>query len=104
MSDKQLTTTINILDKDYRISCPSEHQEALNTAASYLDNRMREIRESGKVLGLERIAVIAALNLSHEMLISSQVVHTTKEDTQQHIQRLMKKLDDALCKHNQFQL
>ncbi|MCK5894229.1 MAG: cell division protein ZapA [Endozoicomonadaceae bacterium] len=96
MSNKQLTTTVNILDKDYRISGPPEEQEALNAAAQHLDNKMREIRASGKVIGFERIALMAALNIAHEMLSSNQEAHTFKDDIQNHIQSLAEKLDDAL--------
>ncbi|WP_211830625.1 cell division protein ZapA [Kistimonas asteriae] len=104
MSNEQLTTTVNILDKDYRISCPPEEQEALTSAARYLDSKMREIRASGKVIGLERIAVMAALNIAHDMLISSREANALKEDTQRHIQILVERLDDALLEHNQLEL
>ena len=59
--------TLRILDKDYAVACaPSQRQELLS-AAQLLDTRMREVRDSGKVLGLERVAVMAALNMSHEI-------------------------------------
>lgn len=96
MSNEQLTTTVNILDKDYRISSPPEEQEALNAAAQHLDNKMREIRASGKVIGFERIALMAALNIAHEMLTSNREAHTFKDDIQNHIQSLAEKLDDVL--------
>ncbi len=53
------------------MACPSEEKESLITAAMELDNRMKQIRQSGTVIGLERIAVMAALNLAHEVLDSS---------------------------------
>ncbi len=62
------TLTVHILGKDYQVSCPSDERESLIRAASELDRRMKTIRQSGAVLGLERIAVMAALNLSHEVL------------------------------------
>jgi len=69
MSIEQTSTVdIFILDKAYKISCPPNEQDNLRRAALYLDRKMRDIRGSGKMLGLERIAVIAALNISHELL------------------------------------
>ena len=66
------TVTVNILDKEYQVSCPEEQQPELIVSASYLDKQMRSIHETGKVIGLERIAVMAALNISHELLQASE--------------------------------
>jgi len=69
MADASISTvSIRILDKEYQVHCPPEQQEALLSAAHGLDLRMREIRRSGNVIGLERIAVMAALNLSYELM------------------------------------
>src|SRR5690625_5466100 len=62
------TVVVQILDKDYQVSCPPEERNALLQSAQLLDERMRTIRRGGAVIGLERIAVMAALNLSHELL------------------------------------
>ena len=59
---------IRILDKDYHIACPAEEKAELLQSADFLNGRMREIRESGKVSGSERIAVMTALNLAHDLL------------------------------------
>ena len=66
MSEQQ-RVHVNILEKDYQISCPPNEREALHCAAEELDERMRVIRSSGNVIGLERIAVMAALNLCYEL-------------------------------------
>ncbi|NOT18420.1 MAG: cell division protein ZapA [Sulfuriferula sp.] len=58
---------ISILGREFRVACPEPEQEALLTAAQYLDQKMREIREQGKVIGVERIAVMAALNIAFEL-------------------------------------
>jgi len=60
--------TISILGKELMVACPDEERESLAAAARYLDQRMREIQDSGKVIGTERCAVMAALNLSNELL------------------------------------
>ena len=62
------TVVVHILGKDYQVACPPEERDALLRAASELDRRMRDIRQSGNVLGVERIAVMAALNLANELL------------------------------------
>ena len=56
------------MEKEYVVACPYEERSALLDAAEFLNGRMREIRDSGKVVGLDRIAVMAALNLAHEFL------------------------------------
>ncbi|MGC9458049.1 MAG: cell division protein ZapA [Halothiobacillaceae bacterium] len=62
------TVNITILDKEYRIACPPEEREVLHRTAQYLDERMREIRSARRVIGADRIAVLAALNITHELL------------------------------------
>ena len=62
------TVYVKILDKDYQVACPPEERGELLQSAQILDDRMRMIKRSGSVIGLERIAVMAALNLSHELL------------------------------------
>ncbi len=62
------TLSVQIMDKEYLVACPPDAQEALKGAARQLDAKMREIRSSGKVYGTERIAVMAALNLTYEVM------------------------------------
>ena len=59
---------VTILGRDFTVSCTDEERSGLMDAVSYLDAKMHEIRDSGKVVGVERIAIMAALNLSHELL------------------------------------
>jgi cell division protein ZapA len=73
------TVRVQILDKDYQVACPAPQKEGLLEAARYLDQQMRAIRQSGKVIGVERIAVMAALNISHEFL---QQGHTTEKSSE----------------------
>ena len=63
----QQTVDIHILDKDYQVSCPPEETNALLEAAKKLDEQMRLIRNNASVIGVERIAVMAALNLTYEI-------------------------------------
>ena len=87
------TVTVHILDKEYQVACPPEERDALLRASRELDTRMRTIRSSSNLIGLERIAVMAALNLSHDLLESRVATQSTPE-----IQRLNDKLDSALSR------
>ena len=59
---------ITIMGRDFRVACPEDEQAGLLEAVDYLNKKMLEIRDGGKVIGLERIAVMAALNIAHELL------------------------------------
>jgi len=59
---------INIMGREFRVACPENEQKGLLEAVDYLNKKMLEIRENGKVVGLERIAIMAALNIAHELL------------------------------------
>jgi cell division protein ZapA len=69
MSEELARVTVRILDKEYQVACPDEEREALH-----------EIRESGKVVGLDRVAVMAALNLSHEILQNQAMADDADRD------------------------
>ena len=68
MNDELARVTVRILDKEYQVACPEPEREALLESAALLNRKMHEIREGGKIVGLDRVAVMAALNLSHEIL------------------------------------
>lgn len=93
MSDNN-TLKVKILEKDYLVSCPDDKKNALTAAALHLDGKMRDIRSSGKVLGTERIAVMAALNITYELLQSSQGV----SEEQSTLNALEARMDKILSK------
>lgn len=96
--------SIHILDKEYRVSCPPEDQEALLVSANYLGKKMKEIRDSGKVIGTDRIAVMAALNIAHELL-KTQSENASQNDSMGHrIRLLQNKIDAALHDTKQMDL
>jgi cell division protein ZapA len=68
MSDDPSLVSVKILEKEYHVTCPPAERPALVDSAEYLNRKMREIRDSGKVIGLDRIAVMAALNIVNELL------------------------------------
>lgn len=91
------TVTVRILDKEYCIACPPEEQFNLENAARYLDGKMREIRNRGKVIGSDRIAVMAALNITHELLQKKQPSERKPDIQQQRqIRDLLERVDQAL--------
>lgn len=89
------TVFVKILDKEYQVACPREERQALQQSAQLLDERMKAIKSSGAVIGLERIAVMAALNLSHELLQARGSDSSSSSDKAD-LQRLNNKLDRAL--------
>lgn len=95
MSDAPTTVNVTILDKEYQVACPPDEVDALTASAQYLDTQMIEIRESGKIFGLDRIAVMAALNIANEYL-NKQQVETTEHVVGSKVQALSKRVSQAL--------
>lgn len=97
---KQESLTINILDKEYRVACPEAEKDSLLASAELLNQRLKEIKNKGAVLGTERIAIMAALNLSHEMLNGRAIVSQHNE-LNNRIDSLSDKIDSRM---RQFEL
>lgn len=93
MSDA-VTVAVHLLGKEYRLNCPSEEKEGLLKAAELLDARMRELK-SGGMIGLERIAVMAALNLGYELL-QSRKEQQASAGAQDRLDRLLSQADEEL--------
>ncbi|TNC81626.1 MAG: cell division protein ZapA [Oleiphilus sp.] len=91
MSDPN-TLEVKILEKEYLVACPEDNKPSLRQAADHLDTKMREIRATGKVHGTERIAVMAALNITYELMQNSQSIHSQ----QSLVEDLEKKIDKVL--------
>jgi cell division protein ZapA len=89
------TVTILVLDKEYQVNCPPDQRDALKRAALELDQRMRTIRQGGNVIGLERIAIMAALNLSYDLL-DAQHRAANSEANSEDLERLDNKVFQAL--------
>jgi cell division protein ZapA len=71
MNERSTMLDVSILGREYRVACKESERGELMQAVQYLDRRMREIRDSGKIAGTERIAVMAALNITHELLAAN---------------------------------
>jgi cell division protein ZapA len=91
---------VNIMDKEFLVACPLAARQDLERAARMLDERMREIRKSGKQFGMERIAVMAALNLAYDLLNATG----NSQGVQQQVQSLNSKLEQALAQDQQLEL
>jgi len=68
MSAESKGLDVTIMGREFRVACPEDEQQELLASVDYLDKKMREIRDTGKVIGIERIAIMAALNIAHEFL------------------------------------
>lgn len=98
MTTEAKPVTVQILDKDYIVACRDEEREQLFSAVELLNRRMRELRESGKVIGAERIAVMAALNLAHELHALKRRNETVSGDMDATLRRIQDKLSGALSR------
>lgn len=96
MSDTT-TVTVKILDRDYEVSCPHDQVHDVMRAAGSLSARMREIRGTGKVVGLDRIAVMAALNFAHDYLEVEERLARVVADTDDRAGRMAERVTAALA-------
>ena len=97
-NDSIISTTIEILGKPYPIKCTQATLTSLNQAAKYLDQQMREVRDSGKVINLERIAIITALNITHQYLELDQKKNSMMGKINHRIAQLHEKIETAIKK------
>jgi cell division protein ZapA len=96
--------TVQILDKEYRIACPAGEEEALRESATFLNKRIIEVRESGKVIGPDRITVMAALNLAHEFLSERNEHEQVTSNINNRVRTLHERIDNAIRSSNQLEL
>jgi len=96
--------TIHILGNEYHVSSPADEVEKLEQAARALDTRMREIKEGGRIMGLEKVAVMAALNLSYELMHGNAMSQEEAQEVDKRIESLQTKIDSALATNAQSDL
>ena len=95
---------VKILEKEYQIACPADERKALVDSAELLNSKMREIRDSGKVVGLDRIAVIAALNMANDLLASSSIGEHLQTEAKDKVRAMCKRVETALQSGQQLEL
>jgi len=100
----QARVSVRIMKKEYVIACPYDDRSALLDAAEFLNARMREIRDSGRVVGIDRIAVMAALNLAHEYLKGKDRESRLDNGVGQRVRALRERVEGALGKGQQLEL
>ncbi len=103
MSADSKPINVTILDKEYLIACNDEERELLHRAIELLNMKMREVKSTGKVIGSERIAVMSALHIAHELLQYKERNESYTSNVDSLIRRLQNKIDDALVKGKQME-
>jgi len=96
------TIEVTLLGRNYHVACEEGEREALLQAVAYLDRRMSEIKQGGKVAGAERIAVMAALNIAHELLTMRLGGGVDVGQVKRRIAAIEATLDDALAKQERL--
>ncbi len=104
MSSEATRVSIRILEKEYHVACPPEERHALLDSAELLNRRMREIRDSGKVVGLDRIAVMAALNITNELLRAKGRDENLEHEVTDRLRDLRERVESALTAGQQLEL
>lgn len=99
MTDVKNDVKVNILDRDFMINCRDSERAEVLAAAAYLDQQMRLIQRSGKVFGIDRCAIMAALNITNEMLALKRT-STNNHDMASRIDALHEKIDGAMQTHS----
>ena len=87
--------TVKIMDKEYRIACPEEEKDNLKASADLLNVKLNEIKQQGSVIGTERIAIMAALNMSHEILHNQTLVEE-HGDLNKRIEDMSERISDTM--------
>lgn len=96
--------SIKILEKEYQVACPVEERAALVESAELLNTRMREIRDSGRVVGLERIAVMAALNIANDLIRSRDKGDGLETKAKARVRAMRERVETALTAGQQLEL
>jgi cell division protein ZapA len=97
MNEIKSPIKVHLLGKEYPIVCPQNEEHELLISARYLDDKMRQIRDTGRVFGAERIAVMAALNITHEFMQLQQQNRLLSAGLSEQPSATHEKSDDALA-------
>jgi cell division protein ZapA len=104
MNDRTVRVSVRILEKDYQVACPPEERAALLDAAELLSGKMREIRDSSNVVGVDRIAVLAGLNLANELLALRGRDDNMESGLADKVRQLRERLETALNHGRQLEI
>ncbi len=104
MSQSEPPVSLNILDKEYRVACPAGEEASLQASAHLLNTRIQEVRDRGKAIGADRIAVMAALNLANDLLQQKNEYERTSKTFSTRLRSLQDRIDTALKNSQQLEL
>jgi len=96
MNEPYAQVSVRILDKEYQVACPASERTDLLDSAEILNAKMREIRDSGRVVGLDRIAVMAALNMANDLLHAKARDRVIEDDFSQRLRMISDRVESAL--------
>jgi cell division protein ZapA len=103
MSDRLVRVSVRILEKEYQVACLPEERSELLDSAEFLNGKMRDIRDAGNIVGLDRIAVMAALNLAHELLKRNRN-DAIESEVSERVREMRERVESALSRGQQLPL
>jgi cell division protein ZapA len=103
MSDRLVRVSVRILEKEYQVACLPEERSELLDSAEFLNGKMRDIRDAGNIVGLDRIAVMAALNLAHELLKRNRS-EAIQSEVSERVREMRERVESALSRGQQLSL
>ena len=105
MSEDRISrVSVRLLEREYQVACPAEERSDLLDSADYLDGKMREIRDTGKVVGADRIAVMAALNMANELLRLRKLDNDLQGNVTGRVKQMRERVEGALQRTRQLDL
>ncbi len=104
MTQQLAQVSVRILDKEYQVACPPSERTDLLDSAEILDNKMREIRDSGRIVGLDRIAVMAALNMANDLIHAKVRDQELEGGVSERLKSISDRVDSALSGAQQLDL
>jgi cell division protein ZapA len=103
MSDRLVRVSVRILEKEYQVACLPEERSELLDSAEFLNGKMKDIRDAGNIVGLDRIAVMAALNLAHELLKRNRN-EANESEVSERVKQMRERVESALSRGQQLPL
>lgn len=94
---------VSIMGREFSVACKDDQRHALSEAAVHLDNKMREIHKSGKIIGMEKCAIMAALNITHELL-TLKIQDGESEKMGEMVFSILEKIDVAIQEQHQLSI
>lgn len=102
MTEQNAQVSVRILDKEYQVACPANERTNLLDSAEILDTKMREIRDSGRIVGLDRIAVMAALNMANDLLHANERDQELEGGISDRLKNISDRVDSVLSDSRQL--